>query len=194
MSKEEQHNNCRYCGSEVAPSVRKCRHCGEWLRWTWKNSFKMTLEQAGRIGVVVSLILVVIQMNKSRLLEEVNAVSTVQSRYMEIDRLLLEKPEYSTLVVPVEDYESTVKLASSREGLRRLQEGQFIAYLLDAYEMEFYLRDTYGLYPRGTEFVLEKFVTNPKVIEWWYAEGLRQWYSDNFRTYVEGKMPKAPAK
>jgi hypothetical protein len=194
VSKKEPSNNCRYCGSEITPSIAKCKHCGEWLQWTWKNDLKIYLEQAGRLVVVISLILAVIQMRKTRSLEEVSAVSSVQSRYMEIDRLLFERPEYTSLVVPVEDYESTVKMTGNREGLRRLQEGQFIAYVLDAYEMEFYLRDTYGLYPKGTEFVLEKFITNPRVLDWWYNENLRQWYSEDFRAYLEAKMPKAPGK
>ena len=194
MPKVAKDNTCRFCGSEIGPNVRKCRSCGEWLRSTWKNALKTNLELLGRIVVVVSLVVAVIQMRKSRLLDEVNAVNSVQSRYMELDRLLLEKPEYSSLIVPIEDYESTVKLASSREGLRRLQEGQFIAYALDAYETEFFLRDSYGLYPKGTEFVFDKFVTNPKVIEWWYKEDLRQWYSEDFRAYVERKMQKAPTK
>lgn len=194
MSKDEKRNACRYCGSEVVPGVQKCRHCGEWLRWTWKHGLKTTLEQGGRVVVIVSLVLAVMEMNKSRLLEQINAVNNVQSRYIELDRLLIEKPEYSSLFVPVEDYESTVKLASSREGARRLKEGQFISYAFDIFETEFFLRDTYGLYPKGTEFVFNKFVTNPKVIEWWYKEGLRQWYSEDFRGYVEGKMPKAPAE
>jgi len=194
MAKEEKRSACRYCGSEVAAGVCKCRHCGEWLRWTWGHGFRTVLEMAGRIVVLVSLVFAVMEIQKSRLLQEVNAVNAVMSRYIELDRLLLEKPEYLSLVVPVEDYEATAKLASTREGTRRLQEGQFIAYALDMFETEFFLRDTYGLYPKGTEFVVNKFLTNPKVVEWWYTEGLREWYSEEFRDYVERRMPKAPAK
>lgn len=191
---ENETLSCKYCGEDVRKTARKCKDCGEWLHWKWKWR---TLDQIGRVLLLGSLVVAVVQMyvavaqmRKSRVLDEVNAVNTVQSHYMEIDRLLLERPEYSSLIVPVEDYDSTVKLASSREGMKRLQEGQFIAYNLDAFEMEFYLWNSYGLYPKGSEFVFEKFVTNPKVIEWWYKENLRQWYSPDFKEYVERKMPR----
>ncbi len=190
MAKRENSKTCRYCGSELASNVIKCRHCGEWLKLTPKH----VLETLGRLVVVISFVVGIWEVRQARELQEINAVNQVMARYIEIDRLLIDKPEFASLTVSAEDYSAMVELAKTKEGIRRVQEGQFVAYALDIFETEFFLRDSYGVYPEGTEFVLDQFLTNPKVIEWWYQEGLRNWYSEDFRNYVESRMAKYPSK
>jgi len=177
---------CCYCGSEVQARIKKCPHCGEWIRWT----LRQTLEIAGRVVLLASFLLALWELRQSRELQEIQAVNNVMSRYIEMDRLLLEMPEFVALTVKTEDYESTRDLLKSKEGTQRLREGQFVAYSLDIFEAEFLLRDSYGVYPEGAEFVMDQFFGNPKVMEFWYKEGLRNWYSQDFREYVEARMPK----
>ena len=181
----ENSDKCKFCGSSVQVRARKCKSCGEWLSWRRTPSY--FLERLGGLVVLASFLLAMRGVHESQRLQEINAVSGVMARYIEIDRLLLDRPELEPLIVPAEDYPDALQLTKSKEGLHHIQEGQFVAYTLDIFEAEFLLRD-YGVYPRGSEFVIDKFLTNPIVIEWWYKEGLRQWYSEGFRSYVESKM------
>lgn len=194
MTKNENSKECEYCGSSVLVGTRKCQRCGEWLRPTAYVYVKRCFAIVGPIGVVISVLFAGYQIKKARLLDEANAMNLVQARFMEIDRLLMEKPEFSHLYVAIDDYQSTLNLVATPEGRKHLQEGQFVSYVFDVFEMEFLLCETYGLVPRGTDVSFRQFVTNPKVIEWWYEEDLRQWYSEDFREEVEKRMPKTVRK
>ena len=46
---------CPFCGGEIAPGVKKCRHCGEWLEKTNKVPTKALVV----IGLIVLLIIVI---------------------------------------------------------------------------------------------------------------------------------------
>jgi hypothetical protein len=48
---------CPFCGGEVQPQVRKCRHCGEWIEQTNRASEQQPSYASARVGcAVVSLV------------------------------------------------------------------------------------------------------------------------------------------
>jgi len=176
---------CKFCSSGVGGRAKKCPHCGEWLTWSLRP-------YVGQISVVLSILLsagsLSWQMNSAKRIEEMRSVDQVLGRYAEIDRMIIERPELETAVVGAEDFADVLESVKTEEGRAQIRESEFIAYLLDLMEIEFIMREEYGTYPRGGEFVMDRVLTNPKIRTEWYENGLRNWYSDDFRKYVEGRI------
>lgn len=183
MSKKGQSLTCVYCQSPTSPVALKCNACGEWLGWC----FPRMISFVGQAIVVLSFIVLIWQFREAQRLQEITAVSSVLENYAELDRYLIDKPELQSLIADADSFGTVQDELKTADGRTRLQEAQFVAYLLDIFETEFFLRE-YGVYPRGGEFVLDKVLSNPRMAEWWFEDRLRDWYSPEFRAYTDAKI------
>ena len=115
---------------------------------------------ASTVVLVVTLLVLIWQTRLLRRSTRTAALQTVYNSYFDLDRLVLENPEYQKLIVRGELYDRIETL--SQEELR---EKSFIELVLDMSEM-LYFQHRFGGIPVDIGLV-RNLATNPRIQNYW---------------------------
>ncbi|MCJ7578630.1 MAG: hypothetical protein MUO91_09280 [candidate division Zixibacteria bacterium] len=105
-----------------------------------------------------------------------NTFQSIYDRYFDVDRILIDYPEFQKYVTREEVYE---KIKDS--SVEKLREKSFIELVLDLCELIYYQKKM-GTYPAEITYI-DRVLTNPHIKEYW--KSVRGTYKSDFVKYVE---------
>lgn len=128
---------------------------------------------------IVLIITLFILIWQTRLLGKTIKSNTFQSiydRYFDLDKMLIDHPEFQKYVTRKELYEKIQK-----SSIEKLREKSFIELILDLCELIYYQKKM-STYPAEITYI-DRVLTNPHIKEYW--ESVRGTFKSDFADYVE---------